>query len=60
MVRKSKDPTKPYKMVIPKSKIPVDIAPREKYLTEASIDTTPLEIKADKTYRVRLKPSIER
>jgi hypothetical protein len=60
MVRKSKDPTKAYIILIPKSKIPVDIAPREKYFTVASIDTTPFEIKADKTYRVKLKPSIER
>jgi len=43
---------------MPNKKIPLEIAPKEKYLIEASIDTIPLCVIEAKTYKVKLKPSI--
>lgn len=56
--KKSKAPTQLNKTLIPNKKTPVEMAPKEKYLIEASNDTI-LQYNIDaRTYNVKLNPSI--
>lgn len=56
--KKSKLPTILNKILIPNNKIPVDIAPNEKYFIAASTATVPSYNSAAKVYKVKLNPSI--
>lgn len=56
--KKSREPTNPKRITIPKSKLPDAMAPNEKYLMADSTEIIPWCNKEAKTYNVKLKPSI--
>lgn len=57
---KSKEPTIAKIILIPKRKIPLEMAPKEKYLMVLSIETIPRYNIAPKIYKVKLSPSIDK
>ena len=57
ILKKPVEPIKPYIKVIPKSKIPEDKPPKQKYFTAASIEACDVKLRAARTYKIKLKPS---